>query len=90
MRRIFKYELHVEDKQYIQSFNYFDPLGVEIQNGKPVLYAIVDDDTKPRQYIIRTYGTGMTLDNDDGSAMFIGRYKLMGDSLVYHVFWKNW
>ena len=62
MRRIFKYELTVEDVQVIETFTLFEPLSVKVQKGTPVLYAIVDDETVPAKVRIRTYGTGFAVE----------------------------
>ena len=86
MKRIFKYELLVADIQTIDTHTYFEPLSIEMQNEKPVLYAIIDDETPKQNVVLRTYGTGVQLDDYETRDHYIGTYMLMGGDLVYHVF----
>lgn len=86
MRRIFKYELTMEDVCTVKSYNYFDPLCVKVQNGKPVLYAIVDEETEPCNHRILIYGTGFKVGPYLDSSKYIGTFMLNDDELVFHVF----
>jgi len=86
MRRIFKYELTVEDVQVIKTFTLFEPLSVKVQKGTPVLYAIVDDETVPAKVRIRTYGTGFAIEPYTMGDKYVGSYLLHGGDLVFHVF----
>ena len=86
MRRIFKYELTLEDVCMIESYNFFDPLCVKVQNGKPVLYAIVDDETDKCKHRIEIYGTGFKVDEYIDSSKYIGTFMLNDAELVFHVF----
>ena len=86
MRRIFKYELTVEDVQVVETFTLFEPLSVKVQKGIPVLYAIVDDETVPAEVKIRTYGTGFSVDPFTMKDEYVGSYLLHEGDLVFHVF----
>lgn len=86
MRRIFKYELTVEDVQVIETFTLFEPLSVKVQKGTPVLYAIVDDETVPAKVRIRTYGTGFVVEPYTMQYEYVGTYLLNEGDLVFHVF----
>lgn len=86
MRRIFKYELTIEDVQVIESFTSFEPLSVKVQNGKPVLYAIVDDETEAQKVRIRTHGTGFAVEPYTSKNEYVGTYLLQEGALVFHVF----
>lgn len=88
MRRIFKYELMVTDFQTVNSYNYFKPLSIIVQDGRPMLYAMIDDETGSRQWPIRTYGTGQNVDDNECDEQFVGTYTLMEGIVVYHVFWR--
>lgn len=86
MRRIFKYELTLEDLCTIESYKYFDPLCVKVQHGKPVLYAIVDDETAKFKHRIVIYGTGHQVSECLGSGDNIGTFMLNDEDLVFHAF----
>lgn len=88
MRRIFKYELTIEDRQVIKTFVSFEPLSIKVQNGKPVLYAIVDDETEAQSVRIETYGTGFAIEPYTSKAEYVGSYLLQEGTLVFHVFCK--
>ena len=88
MKRIFKYELAFEDHQEIQM-----PLGCKIlsvmnQKGTIVVYAIVNDSTKPLipvGFII--HGTGHPADDLVGYH-FLGTVSMYCDSMMFHVFYR--
>lgn len=86
MRRIFKYELTIEDVQVIETFTSFEPLSVKVQKGTPVLYAIVDDETEMQKVRIRTYGTGFGVEPYTMKDEYVGTYLLHEGELVFHVF----
>ena len=86
MKRIFKYELQIADSQKIKTHTCFEPISIEMQNQKPVMYAIVDDETPVQKVVLRTYGTGFQLDDYETRDNYIGTYMLIGGDLVYHVF----
>lgn len=86
MRKIYKYELLTENVQFIETYSNFEPLTIEVQNEKPVLYAIIDDETEKRSVKILTYGTGFVIGSYVTDNDFIGTYMLCDNSLVFHVF----
>jgi hypothetical protein len=80
--RIFKYPLRVEQRELVMMPEEAQILSVQVQNGIPVLYALVDDSAKPQARIIRTVTTGEEF-NLEGR--FIGTFILEG-WFVGHVF----
>lgn len=64
----------------------FKPLNVQIQNGFPVLWALVDPDSEKRDLKIRTIGTGHDIPYYDSLGEYVGTYQLHGGGLIFHVF----
>lgn len=92
MKQIWKFKLEITDDQVIDMPESAKILTVQIQDGFPVLWAIVKDGVVPycqRQRIIKTYGTGKTLSERTDTPVFrkrkyIGTYQIKG--FVGHVF----
>lgn len=60
----------------------YNILKVDIQNGKPVFWAIVYNEEKEKKYQIISLWTGMTFKEEYGT--YIGTLTI--DNLVYHYF----
>lgn len=84
MLSIWKFELAVTDAQDIVMPRESEILCVQIQFGKPCLWAKVDDTLSTESRQILTYGTGHVM--IDKTVKYIGSYQLDGGMLVYHVF----
>jgi hypothetical protein len=87
---IWKFILEVTDEQMIQVPPPFQPLTVQIQNGRPCLWALVGDREViyPAPQITRriwTVGTGHSC-NHVKRDNYVGTYQLHGGELVFHVF----
>lgn len=88
MKTIFKYQLSAIHEQTIEL-----PLGSKVlsakeQNGKFVLYALVDSNEKDKEeYSILVYGTGHDINIDTTEYEFLDT--LFNDSLVFHFFYKR-
>lgn len=85
MRTIHKYAIPIED-----SFSFSMPIGARIlafqtQNGRPVLWALVDteNDTERRKFVIRGTGNPILSEAVD-SDVHIGT--IQKDGLVWHLF----
>lgn len=88
METIWKFELKITDEQVIRVPEGTDILCVQVQKGKPFLWAIVDKEiTTYEDRIIRTIGTGHEFE-DGASLLYIGTYQLSEGDLVFHVFQK--
>jgi len=86
MKRIFKYELKGEDKQFLQLPLNSRLLSVEEVRGNVALYALVDDEERAvENYSIIIHGTGHCSDDVKGYN-FISTVKLQDGSIVFHVF----
>lgn len=86
METIYKYPIKIIDEQIVTMTEGADILCVQIQNGMPCLWALVDPDIEETEtVVIRTIGTGHKFSDGD-SCLYIGTYQL--PSLVFHVFRK--
>lgn len=92
MRRIYKYQLETIDIQLInipritgeEDFK-SQVLNVDIQNGSPCIWCLVDAEEEQQQIKIRIIGTGNPmpmLSKDD----YLGTYQLYNGEQVFHVF----
>lgn len=81
MRTIWKWELEITDRQVISMPRDANALTVQIQNGKPCLWALVSPDCAKRDVPILIFGTGHPVQND---GHYIGTVQV--GALVFHVF----
>ena len=85
MKRIYKYQLEVTDEQYLELPKGADLLCVQTQNGKPCLWAIIDDEKKVTEKLqIITHGTGHLVFGNIGQ--YLGTYQLRNGEFVGHCF----
>ena len=81
---IFKYTLAVTDVQELEMPEGAQLLTVQVQNGEPQLWALVDRyaNTVTRRIVI--YGTGHEVHPDPGT--YVATFQQAGGALVWHVF----
>lgn len=84
MRRIHKHPLEVTDWQFIDTFENWTPLSVQVQNGVPCLWAEVDDEARPARWQVFVHGTGHEVNR--AAAKFIGTFQLPSVGFVGHVY----
>lgn len=83
--RIFKYPLELVDTQLIKMPANSRILTVQVQYGKPVIWALVESDKPANQdYKISMYGTGHDVPTVPGA--YIGTFQMNNGGLVLHVF----
>ncbi len=81
---IFKYPLELEDQQTVTMPMGSRVLCVQVQRGRPCLWAMVDSEVvETEQHHIRIYGTGHPIDRHP--SRYYGTFQLK-DTLVFHVF----
>lgn len=85
MRVIWKYELQQIAMQSIEMPLGAHILSMQVQNGVPCIWCIVDTNKKVHPRDIRIVGTGMYL-HDDFRGVFIGTFQIPEENLVFHVF----
>lgn len=84
MRRVLKYPLEITDQQFIDTFEYFKPLSVQVQGGATVLWAEVDDEARPARWRVFVHGTGHELHRY--ADRFVGTFQLPDVGFVGHVY----
>ena len=83
MKTIWKFALRIVDEQIFDMPPAAILLSVHLQNGQPMLWALVDDAVRTVRRTILVRGTGQ----DCGEVgEFVGTFLLHGDGLVFHVF----
>lgn len=90
-KTIWKYPLKITDKQKIELPFIFNILSIKVQNGKPVLYVLVNLKIQERTEVtLITYGTGHNIDaNYDNVDNYIDTYIVQDGALVFHVFKRH-
>ena len=84
----YKYELEIEDTQVITTAKIVRWLDVQVQHGRPCVWAIVDEEATEdeEKHTITTYGTGHPMREPVGQ--YLGTIQMHGGDLVLHVFWS--
>ncbi len=86
MGKIFKYPIDITDKQSFSMPVGAKILTVQVQNGNPFIWAMVDPEAPTEEVTIRVHGTGHPI-YDSSNLEYIGTFQSMyGVNLVFHVF----
>lgn len=83
MRKVFKYNLKVADKQQLELPIGATILTFDMQRERPVLWALVDPELPTETRMFRMAGTGHAI---DGALSHIGTSQLRDGGLVLHLF----
>ena len=81
---IWKFPLGVTDVQVLEVPFGAKFLTVQVQNGVPCLWALVNPESGKVGRTIEVFGTGHHMDESDRE--YIGTFQLSGGALVFHVF----
>jgi len=84
MKVIWKWALPIQDVVVIDMPVDAQPLTVQVQNGGPQLWAMVDPDVEWGSRTLRIYGTGHPIHEAPGQ--YIGTFQFANGALVFHVF----
>lgn len=87
MKTIYKYPLEVLDEEYYDMPRGTEFLSVQVQNGVPCLWALVDTQRAVAHAKVVIHGTGHPADDVDGME-FVGTFQLNGGLFVGHVWAK--
>lgn len=87
MLTIYKYQLSSNDVTEIVMPQHARILTVQMQNGIPCLWAVVDNERAMTTRRFHVFGTGHPIDKD--YTRYIGTFQMYNESLVYHVF-EDW
>lgn len=89
MITIHKYPLLIEQQQKVKMRRGFKILSLDVQDGVPCIWALIDDEAELINVPISTYGTGHNIARYGWNAWnkFVGTYQL--DGFVGHVFYSG-
>ena len=82
--QVWKYELKIENEQWIELPHGAKILNIDVQRGVPCLWAQVDTNMGKTSTLIVTHGTGHKMRS--GDMTFLGTYQFDDGSFVGHVF----
>jgi len=87
MRKIFKYEIPIEDEFELELPKGAQVLTFQIQYGKPVIWAIIDPEEDIFEKInFRLFGTGHIIEKNIIPLSYIGTVQMADGQLVWHLF----
>lgn len=86
MRAIFKYALTGSSRQIINLPALAQPLSLQLQQGSPHLWALVDTDQPIQRYVVLAYWTGHEVQELPIGHEFLGTLQSSDGSLVFHFF----
>jgi len=85
MKTIWKYPLETNDTLDILMPKNSKILTVQMQNGIPCLWVLVDDSKENERRTFALHGTGHEVNHTD-IKKYIGTFQMMKGTLVVHVF----
>ena len=86
-KTIWKYELEITDNQNILMPIGAEILTVQMQDGTPCLWALLNPEADIEKRYIEIFGTGHPVSCDLGSARkYISTFQMSNGELVFHVF----
>ncbi len=87
MQTIHKYRLSAGSDTAVMMPEGADVLTVQMQHGRPCLWAVVDLEAPLERRHFLTYGTGHPLSEGlGGDLTYVGTYQMEDGALVFHVF----
>lgn len=85
-KEVWKYPLSITRNQDIILPSDYKILSIQVQSGRPMMWALVDPDARETKINLKTFGTGHPI---DGSVIYrltyIDTYQFV-DGTVWHVF----
>lgn len=87
MSTIWKYDLSIIGEQKILIPKNSKILSVQVQNGVPCVWVLVDENSDNEEKTFFTYGTGNPILPQKSETTFLGTYQLYDGQLVFHVFY---
>jgi hypothetical protein len=81
--RVFKYPVSLTDTFTVSMPELSTMLTIQMQNGKPYMWALVDPESSLVERRFRLAGTGHPINERVG---YVGTFQLGGGSMVFHLF----
>lgn len=85
MGQIYKYPLGIESRIIIDG-PIINPLTVQLQNGRPCLWAVVDDSLPSRSIEVVRVGTDIPFTSNMDNMMYISTVQV--EKYAFHYFYK--
>lgn len=86
MRAVHRYALRVTARQTITAHEGMQPLSVDVVDGVPYLYGIVDDTRPLVELTVACYGNGFPLPSDATPDTYLGSTVQAGGVFTFHYF----
>ncbi len=87
MKSIWKFPIEITDEQKVFMPRTAKILSVQVQNGTPCVWALVDTEEQKAERTLIIHGTGHPCVCD--ASAFVGTLQIAGGSLVFHLFEKK-
>jgi hypothetical protein len=87
MKSIWKFPIEITDEQKVFMPQTAQVLSVQVQNGTPCIWALVDTEEQIAERTFIVHGTGHPCACE--ASEFIGTFQVRGGSLVFHLFEKK-
>lgn len=89
MKAIWKYEMHILEEFTIEMPVGAEVLSVQVQDGLPYIWALVEPENERASRMFSLRGTGHPA-GDLCGVKFIGTFQMRGGMLVFHLFDSGW
>jgi len=86
--KIYKHELQIREKQKITINRDYTILDLQMQNGIPVFWFLVDTESDEINIDILMVGTGQNIDDNIPEWNYLGT--IQKDAFVFHYFIERW
>ena len=86
MLTVFKYQVPLRDYFKLALPKGARVLTVDVQNGHPQLWALVNPDHKTEDRLFRFAGTSHPIEDAPARLKFVATFQMDGGSLVFHIF----
>ncbi len=87
MTRIFKYPFPPSARDTLTIPRHFKPLSIQLQNGIPTLWALVDEYSQEETYRLNVQMTGCYIEEDEDPGIYLGTVQVRPD-YVEHYFYE--
>lgn len=85
--RIYKYPVHLDDRFEIEMPEAAQILDVQVQQGKPVMWALVYPEAPKVRRTFRLIGTGHPIEIEEwGRLAHLGTFQYANGTMVFHLF----
>lgn len=84
--KIFKYEISIKEKFDLELPSHSKILSFQLQNGKPYIWVLLDENKVLKHRYFTIVGTGHEFDYHPDIMKYIGTIQMNQGALVWHLF----